>query len=77
MLTFREALAQCPLAAILRGLQPLEAVEIGQALIDAGFRILEVPMNSRSRSTALRCSARRSARTHWSAPGRSLRPTRY
>ena len=46
MLTFREALSQCPLVAILRGLQPLEAVEIGQALIDAGFRILEVPMNS-------------------------------
>ena len=46
MLTFREAVAQCPLVAILRGLQPLEAVEIGQALIDAGFRILEVPMNS-------------------------------
>jgi 2-dehydro-3-deoxyphosphogalactonate aldolase len=46
MLTFRDALAQCPLAAILRGLQPLEAVEIGQALIDAGFRILEVPLNS-------------------------------
>src|SRR6185436_7533717 len=46
MLTFREALGHCPLVAILRGLQPLEAVEIGQALIDAGFRILEVPMNS-------------------------------
>jgi 2-dehydro-3-deoxyphosphogalactonate aldolase len=46
MLSFREALSQCPLVAILRGIQPLEAVEIGQALIDAGFRILEVPMNS-------------------------------
>ena len=40
MLTFREALAQCPLVAILRGLQPLEAVEIGQALIDAALQAM-------------------------------------
>jgi 2-dehydro-3-deoxyphosphogalactonate aldolase len=46
MLSFRDALSQCPLVAILRGVQPAEAVEIGRALVDAGFRILEVPMNS-------------------------------
>ena len=33
-------------ALLLRGVQPAEAVEIGRALVEAGFRILEVPMNS-------------------------------
>lgn len=35
-----------PLVAILRGLSPDEAVGIGQALVGAGFRVLEVPLNS-------------------------------
>ena len=35
-----------PLVAILRGLQPEEAPAIGAALVGAGFRILEVPLNS-------------------------------
>ena len=46
MLTLSEALARCPLIAILRGVRPTEVVEIGQALIDAQFAIIEVPMNS-------------------------------
>lgn len=32
--------------AILRGLQPENALEIGQALIEAGIRLIEVPLNS-------------------------------
>lgn len=35
-----------PLVAILRGLTPQEAPAIGLALAEAGFRILEVPLNS-------------------------------
>ena len=35
-----------PLVAILRGVQPHEVVDIGAALIDAGFGIIEVPLNS-------------------------------
>jgi len=35
-----------PLIAILRGLSPQEAVAIGEAVADAGFRVLEVPLNS-------------------------------
>jgi len=46
MPSFREAFSKCPLVAILRGVEPTEAVEIGRALVDAGFCILEVPMNS-------------------------------
>ena len=39
-------LGQCPLVAILRGLTPDEAQAIGEALYDAGIRIIEVPLNS-------------------------------
>lgn len=35
-----------PLVAILRGLTPEEAVEVGEALLSAGFTCLEVPLNS-------------------------------
>ncbi|PVE06312.1 2-dehydro-3-deoxy-6-phosphogalactonate aldolase [Limnohabitans sp. Rim28] len=41
-----QALAQLPLIAILRGLTPTEAPAIGQALVDSGFAIIEVPLNS-------------------------------
>jgi len=34
-----------PLVAILRGLAPSEAQAAGAALFDAGFRLLEVPLN--------------------------------
>jgi 2-dehydro-3-deoxyphosphogalactonate aldolase len=39
-------LQHCGLIAILRGIRPDEAVAIGQALYTAGFRIIEVPLNS-------------------------------
>ena len=35
-----------PLVAILRGVLPDEVTDIGQALIDAGFGMIEVPLNS-------------------------------
>ncbi len=44
--SFRDTLAACPLIAILRGLTPQDAPTVGKALWDAGFRILEVPLNS-------------------------------
>jgi 2-dehydro-3-deoxyphosphogalactonate aldolase len=44
--TFDEAMRALPLVAILRGLQPEEAVEVGHALVDAGWRLIEVPLNS-------------------------------
>jgi 2-dehydro-3-deoxyphosphogalactonate aldolase len=41
-----QAMAQLPLIAILRGLTPAEAPAIGQALVDSGFALMEVPLNS-------------------------------
>ena len=43
---FQAHLAECPLVAILRGLTPDEAEPIGAALVEAGFRLIEVPLNS-------------------------------
>ena len=34
------------IVAILRGIRPDEAVEVGKGLVDAGIRIVEVPLNS-------------------------------
>ena len=41
-----QAMAQLPLIAILRGLTPAEAPAIGHALVDSGFALIEVPLNS-------------------------------
>ena len=38
--------SRCPLIAILRGVEPNEVVAIGEALIEGGIRIIEVPLNS-------------------------------
>ena len=46
--TLRRHLADCKLVAILRGLTPAEAQPVGEVLWQAGFRILEVPLNSPS-----------------------------
>lgn len=41
----RRVTARFPLVAILRGLPPKDAPAIGIALVEAGFRIIEVPLN--------------------------------
>lgn len=40
------SLASLPLVAILRGIRPEEAVPVGGALEGAGWRVIEVPLNS-------------------------------
>ncbi|NMZ45384.1 2-dehydro-3-deoxy-6-phosphogalactonate aldolase [Pseudomonas oryzihabitans] len=39
-------LKDLPLIAILRGVTPNEIVAVGRALYDAGFRVIEIPLNS-------------------------------
>jgi len=43
---FIAAMRQLPLVAILRGLTPEEASAVGDAIVESGFRLLEVPLNS-------------------------------
>ena len=43
---FIEWLHPLPLVAILRGVKPDEVVDIADVLVEAGFRIIEVPLNS-------------------------------
>ena len=46
MIDLRSAFAANPLIAILRGLEPQNAVSVAEVLVDAGFQIIEVPLNS-------------------------------
>jgi 2-dehydro-3-deoxyphosphogalactonate aldolase len=45
-MSLRRHLAVMPLVAILRGLKPAEAPDALAVLVKAGFRIIEVPLNS-------------------------------
>lgn len=58
---FAEAFAACPLVAVLRGLTPDEAAPIGDALVDAGFTLLEVPLNSPDPLASIAAMAKRYA----------------
>jgi len=56
---FRDHLGRCPLVAILRGVKPDEVVAIGEALVDAGIGIIEVPLNSPDPLVSIAALARR------------------
>lgn len=43
---FDAAFARCPLIAILRGVKPDEVEAVGEALVETGFSLIEVPLNS-------------------------------
>ena len=43
---FQPHFATCPLVAIIRGVTPDEAESVGDAILEAGIRIIEVPLNS-------------------------------
>ena len=48
------ALPDLPLVAILRGLDPADAAAVGRVLFDAGWRLLEVPLNRPGALDAIR-----------------------
>ena len=57
------AMAICPLVAILRGVRPDEVVAIADVLVDEGFAMIEVPLNSPDPLTSIATIARRYAAT--------------
>ena len=46
MSLWEASIAENPLIAILRGLAPDQAVPVAEVLVEAGFRFIEVPLNS-------------------------------
>ncbi len=55
---FAAAFARLPLVAILRGIRPDEVVAVGEALVEAGFTLIEVALNSPSPFDGIRLLAR-------------------
>ena len=43
---FQRNFSTCPLVAVIRGVTPDEVEAVGDALFEAGIRIIEVPLNS-------------------------------
>jgi len=74
MMTLDDALAGLPLVAILRGLEPAQALDVGAALVGAGFRIIEVPLNSPEPFESIRALAERFGREALIGAGTVLRP---
>ncbi len=56
-MTLDDALAAMPLISVLRGMPPAEADGVGQALLDAGIPIMEVPLNSPEPFQSIRIQA--------------------
>lgn len=71
---FAGHLKACPLVAILRGLPPSDAEVVGGALVDAGFRIIEVPLNSPDPLDSIARLARRFGETALIGAGTVTRP---
>jgi 2-dehydro-3-deoxyphosphogalactonate aldolase len=57
-----------PIVAILRGVKPDEVVAIAKALVDAGIRAIEVPLNSPEPLESIRRSAKPMATSPCAAP---------
>lgn len=66
--------ATLPLIAILRGIRPDEILPVGRALFEAGFRLIEIPLNSPDPLDSIRLlAAELGDRAHVGA-GTVLRP---
>jgi len=63
-----------PMVAILRGLQPARAAEIGAVLFEAGFRALEVPLNRPGAIEAIAALVRLAPADAWIGAGTVLDP---
>lgn len=71
---FDAAFARLPLVAILRGVRPDEVEAVGDVLVEAGFELIEVPMNSPEPLHSVERLARRFAGRAVIGAGTVLRP---
>ncbi len=55
----KSALDRCPLVAVLRWISPDEVEDLTEILIEAGFRLIEVPLNSPDPLTSIERLAKR------------------
>ena len=58
MMNLKAALGEAPIIAIIRGVTPDEVEAVAEALISAGVRVIEVPMNSPEPLESIRRLAR-------------------
>jgi 2-dehydro-3-deoxyphosphogalactonate aldolase len=58
MISLDQALSAMPLIAILRGIKPAECEAVAGALVEVGFTIIEVPLNSPEPLVSVACLAR-------------------
>lgn len=72
---FRRYLDQCPLVAIVRGVTPGQAEAIGEAIYEAGIRIVEVPLNSPDPLASIERLAKRFGERMLVGAGTVLEPT--
>jgi 2-dehydro-3-deoxyphosphogalactonate aldolase len=66
-MTLEDALAEAPVIAIIRGVQPTEVEAVAEALFTAGVRVVEVPLNSPEPLDSIRRLARYEGRMVWGA----------
>lgn len=64
----------CPLIAIIRGVKPDEVEAVGEALYEAGIRIIEIPLNSPDPLASIGRLARRMGDRALIGAGTVLRP---
>ncbi len=57
MINFEKGFRQLPLIAILRGIQPHEVLATVESLVNAGFRLIEIPLNSPDPFTSIQLAA--------------------
>ena len=72
---FERHFSACPLVAIIRGVTPDEAEAIGEAIYEAGIRIIEVPLNSPEPLKSIELLARRLGDRALVGAGTVLDPT--